>query len=77
MKDSYLELDFKVTHRAGAHAQYADGDHMRLINLGPIAFFNRYTLTGSSGNEIEGIYDGHIICLMYKIISSSRDSDDL
>ena len=36
MKDSYLELDFNVTHRAGAHARYADGDHIKLVKLGPI-----------------------------------------
>ena len=33
MKDSYLELDFSVTHRAGAHAWYADGDHIKLVNF--------------------------------------------
>ena len=33
LKDSYLELDFSVTLRAGAHAWYADGDHIRLVNL--------------------------------------------
>ena len=27
LKDSYFELDFKVTHRAGVHALCADGDH--------------------------------------------------
>ena len=32
LKDSYLELDFNVSHRAGAHARYADGDHIRLVN---------------------------------------------
>ena len=28
--DSNLELDFSVTHRAGAHAPYADGDHIKI-----------------------------------------------
>ena len=36
LMNSYLELDFCVTHRAGAHARYADGDHKRIVNLGPI-----------------------------------------
>ena len=53
MRDCYLELDFIVTHRASAHARYADGDHIRLVNLGPIALFNKYRLTSSSGKEIE------------------------
>ena len=77
MKDSYLELDFSITHRAGAHARYADGDHIRLVKLGPIIFFNNYRITTSSGKEIEETDNGHVICLMYKLISSSRDSDDL
>ena len=34
LKDSYLELDFNVIHRAGAHNRYVDNDHMRLVNLG-------------------------------------------
>ena len=48
LKDSYLELDFSVTHRAGAHNRYVDGDHIRLGNLGPKALFNKDTLTSSS-----------------------------
>ena len=33
LKDSYLELDFIVIHRASAHARYADGNHIRLVKL--------------------------------------------
>ena len=77
MKDSYLELDFNVTHRAGAHARYADGDHIWLTDFGPFALFNECRLTSSSGKEIEEIDNAHVICLMYKLIASSRDSDDL
>ena len=75
MKDSYLELDFNVNHRAGGHDRYADGDHIRLVNLGPIALFNRYRLTSSSGTEMEKI--NNAICLLYKLLLSSRDSDGL
>ena len=77
MKDSYLELDFRVTDRAGAHARYADGDHIRLVNLGPIALFDKYRLTGSSKKEIDEIDNAHVICLMHKLISSSSDTDIL
>ena len=42
LKDSYPELDFNVTHRAGAHKRYVHGDHIRLVNLGPIALFTKY-----------------------------------
>ena len=77
MKNSYNELDFNVTPRAGAQARYADGDYMRLINLGPTAFFIKYRLTISSGKEIEEIDNSRVICLLYKLILSFRESDDL
>ena len=76
LKDSYFELDFNVTHRAGAHVQHADDDHIRLLNLGTIALVIKYRLTRSSGEEIEEIDNAHVICLMHKLISSSRDSYD-
>ena len=77
LKVSYLELDFSVTHRAGAYARYADGDHIRLVNLGPIAFFDKYRLASSSKKEIDEIDNAHVFCLMHKLITSSRDGDDL
>ena len=75
LKDGYIELDFNVTHRAGFHARYADGDHIRLLTLGSIFFFNR--LSSSIGKEIEEIDNAQGIRLLRKLISSSRDSDDL
>ena len=51
MNDSYLELDFNVTHRAGGHAPYAFGDHITFVNLGPIALFNKYRLRSSCGKK--------------------------
>ena len=41
LKDSYLELDFNVTQRAGAHNRYVDNDYIRLVNLGRIALFKK------------------------------------
>ena len=76
-KDSYRELEYNVTHRAGAHAQQAHADHVRLKKIGPIALFIKYWLTNSSGKEIEETDKAHVICIKYKFISSSRDSDDL
>ena len=57
--------------------RYAEGDHIKLVNLGRIALFNKYRLTNSSGKEIEENDNDHVICLMHKLLSSSRDSDDL
>ena len=77
LKDSYFELDFNVTHCAGASAQYNVGDRIRLVNPCPIALFNKYRLASSSIKEIEEIDIAHVTCLMHKLFSSSRDSDDL
>ena len=34
-------------------------------------------MTSSSGKEIEEIENAHVICFLHKLISNSRDSDDL
>ena len=77
LKDSNLELHSEVCHIADAQARYADGNHRGLVNLGHIAFFNKYRLINSSGKEIEENDFAHVICLKYKLLSSSRDSDNL
>ena len=64
MKDSYIELDFNVTHRAGAHGRNVDGDHTRLVHLGPIALFNKNRLTTSSGKEMEEIDNAQVVGLL-------------
>ena len=72
----YIELNFDVL-KAATNNRYADTDDMRLINLRLIALFSTYKLTSSSGKHLENIDHAHIVSLMYKILSSSRDSDDL
>ena len=74
--NSYLELNFDVLH-AGTNNRYVDGIDIRLVNLGPIAFFSNYRLTTSSGKHLENIDHGLKISLMYKLLTSSRGSDDL
>ena len=73
---SYLELSFDVLHTA-TNNRYAEGNDIRLINLGPIALFSNYKLTTSSGKHLEKIDHAHIVSLMYKLLTSSRGSDDL
>ena len=65
MKDSHLQLDFNVTHRAGGHDRYSDRDHTRLVNLDSIALLNKDRLKSSSEKELEEIDNAHVICLMY------------
>ena len=74
--NSYLELNFDVLH-AATNNSYVDGNDVRLLNIGPIALFSNYRLTTSSGKHLENIDHAHIVCLMYKLITSSRGSDDL
>ena len=76
MLNSYLELNFDVLH-ARNNDRYVDANDIRLVNLGPIALFSNYKLTTSSGKHLEEISRGHIVSLMYKLLTSSKDGDDL
>ena len=73
---SYLELSFDILH-AVTNNRYVDGNNIRLVNLGPIALFSNYKLATSSGKHLENIDHAHIISLMYKLLTSSKGSDDL
>ena len=74
--NSYLELNFDVLH-AVTNNRYVDGNNIRLVNLGPIALSSNYKLTTSSGKHLENIDHAHIVSLMYKLLTSSKGSDDL
>ena len=58
-------------------SRYANGNDIRLVNLGPIALFSNFKLTTSSGKHLEDISHTHLVSSMYKLITSSKDSDDL
>ena len=75
--NSYLELNLDVLHAAAPNNRYADGNDIRLVNLGPIGLFSNYKLTTSSGKHLENIDHAHIVSLMYKLLTSSKGSDDL
>ena len=74
--NSYLELNFDVLQAATTN-RYVDANDIRFVNLGPIALFSNYKLTTSSGKHLEAISHDHIASLMYKLLTSSEDSDDL
>ena len=74
--NSYLELNFDVL-QAPSKNKYVDASDIRLVNLGPIVLFSNYKLTTSSGKLLEESSHSHIVSLMYKLLTSSRDSDDL
>ena len=76
MLNSHLEINFDVLH-AATNNRYVDGNDIRLVSLRPIALFSNYKLTTSSGKHLENIDHAHIVSLMYKLLTSSRGSDDL
>ena len=76
LSNSCLELNFDVL-QAATNNRYVDSNDIRLVNLGPIALFSNYKPTASSGKQLENIDHAHIVCLLYKLITSARDSDDL
>ena len=57
--------------------RYVDANDIRLVNLVPRALFSNYELTTSSDKHLEEISHAHIVSLMYKLLTSSKDSDDL
>ena len=73
--NSYLDSSFEVIKRAD-NSRYANGNDTRLVNLGPIALFSNFGLTTSSGKHLEDISHAHLVSLMYKLITSSKDSND-
>ena len=60
LSKSYLDLNFEVIKSAD-NSRYANGNDIRLINLGQIDWFNNFNLTTSSGKHIEDISHAHIV----------------
>ena len=75
MLKSYLELNFDVLQAATGN-RHADSTDTRLVNLAVIVLFSINKLTTSSGKHLEEINHAHIVSLMYKLFSSSKESDD-
>ena len=74
--NSYLQLNFDVLHAATKN-RFEDSKDIRLNNLGVIPLFSNYKLTTKSGKNLEEIGHAQIVSLMYKLLKSSKDSDNL
>ena len=74
--NSYLVFIFDVLH-AATNSRCVDGDGIMLVNVGPIALFSKYKLTTSSRKHLEKIEHGHIVYLLYKLLTTARGCDDL
>ena len=62
---------------AATKNRYADGNDIRLANLGPVALFSNYKLVTSSRKHLEDVSHAHIVGLMYKLITTAKGCDDL
>ena len=74
--NSFLDLNFEVFKKAD-NSRYGNGIDIRRITLGAIALFSNFKLTTSSGKQLEDISHAHLVSLMYKLITSTKDSNDL
>ena len=72
---SYLDRNFEVIEKTDI-SRYANGNDIRLINLGPIVSFSILKLTMSPGKHLKGFSHAHIFSLMYNLTTSAKDSDD-
>ena len=74
--NSYLDLNSEVFKKAD-NSRCASGNDIKLVILGPIALFSNFKLTKNSGQLLEDISCTHIVSLMFKLIASAKNSDDL
>ena len=62
---------------AATNNRYVDGADIWFFNLAAIALFSNFKLTTSSRKHPESIDHIHIVSLRYKLLTSSKGSDDL
>ena len=74
--NSFPDLKFEVIKKTD-DSRYGNGNDINLLNLGPIAFFSNFKLTTSSGKQLKDISHAHLLSLMYILLASSKNSDDL
>ena len=74
--NDYLDLDFEVIKKTD-DSRHVNGNDIRLVILGPFALFSTFKLLTSSGKHLEDISHAHLVSLMYKLVTSSKNSDDL
>ena len=72
----YLDIIFEVIKTAD-NSRFGNGKDIKLINLGPNVLFSNFILSTSSGKQLEEINHAHIVSLVYKLITSARDTDGL
>ena len=71
-----MDLIFEVIKKADI-SRNGNGNDIKLVLVGPMALLSNFKLTTSSGKHLEDISHAHIVSLMYKLLTSSRGSNDL
>ena len=74
--NSYLDLNFEVIKKAD-NSRYANGNDINLVNLRLMALFSNFKLIKSSGKHLEDVSQYLIVSLVFKLITSHENSDDL
>ena len=75
LQNSFISLEFEVLKNN--NTRYADGDEIGLVNFGPISLFSEAKLTTSSGKHLEKVDNLHLISLMYKLLTSTKNTSQL
>ena len=73
---SYLDINLEVIKKT-FNSRHANGNDTKLVNLGPIALFRSFKITSSQGKRVEDISQALLVSLMYRTITTCKDSDDL
>ena len=66
-----------MTLNAGNYDFYVNAKDIRLVNLTPCALLRVYKFTKSNGKLLEGIDCPHVLCLIYRLETSSKDNNGL
>ena len=74
--NSCLQTNFEVIRKTD-NSKYAKGNEVKLVNLVAFALIINLKLAASSGKHLEDINHATIGCLLYKLLTLSRGSDDL
>ena len=70
LQNSFISLEFEVLKND--NTRYADGDEISLVNFGPVASLSEAKLVTSSGKHLEKVDNLHPICLMHKLLTSTK-----
>ena len=77
MRLSFIDLDFKLILAAASHGNFEDADFTSFVYLAPISLFSEHEMTISIGEHLERFDYAHAVCLMYTLVTSSKDTNDL